>query len=807
MSIPFEAIAAAALAQAETLVPQWLPHGKRRGHEWVCGDLYGEVGDSTSINLRTGLWKDFAGGPGGKDLIALYAEIHSIGQGEAAHAVARQCGMNADRLAPAPPPPKPVDPPYVPVVVQAGHEMPACHHPAHGAPSSVWTYRTGDGDTFCVIARYDPPDGRKQVVPWTWDGERWRAKGLPAPRPLFNLDKLAAAPGAKVLVVEGEKAAVAAETLAPAGWVVTTWQGGAQASPRTDWAPLAGRDATLWPDHDAPGREAAVRIAADLTERGAKVRVIDTAGDDLADGWDAADAIAAGMTRLTFIAWAKARVRAVGEGRGEAPGGMAPHPPVAVEPGAAATTTGAGEPGSTRGTGADAVPPQDSKPPARRKRPALGVVAPDGNVVPAAPPDEEPSAVLTWQELGLATNDKGQPHCNIDNVNRILAKHPEYAGKFWFDAFRERSMFEDQPWTGAHDLRLTIWIQRALQMAKMSTDTVAAGVEATARNSVRDPVVQWLDGLEWDGKDRLRHLMPDGFGSDRNQYSEAVGRCFIVSMVARAYQPGAKVDTAIILEGSQGVGKTTALEIIGGEFYGAMHETITSKDFLQNLEGKWLVEISEMHSFNKAEVNRIKGILSERVDTYRQSYGRRSEDHRRRCVFAGTTNRDDWNADDTGARRFWPIMCFDVNHQWLRESRDQLFAEATARFKRGESWWDVPDADAKAEQERRRAPDAWENVIRRWLSERRVEQIGGGTAWFRRDRPLTNISIEEVMADALGIPEARWTKADQLRVASALRLMGFTRKRQAGGVRWLYRGDQAALTNASSDESEQPPLI
>ncbi|MGE0521268.1 MAG: VapE domain-containing protein [Reyranella sp.] len=819
MSIPFAEIASALLARAESVVPEWLPAGKRRGHEWVTGDLYGGAGDSCSVNLVTGRWADFASDERGNDLISLYAAIHSIGQGEAAKRLAEDTGVDVSR----PPPPRPVKAPEPVEPAVPGPLEPDCEcwHPTYGSPTAIYRYLTADGQgVWCDVARYDPPEGRKQIVPWTWNGSQWRAKGLPAPRPLYNLHQIATYPDAKVMVVEGEKAAHAAAVILGSKWVVTTWMGGAQAYGKTDWSPLAGRSVTIWPDHDEPGRAAASGIAKILAGAGAAVRWLDTRGDDLPAGWDAADARSGGLEGSAFAAWARDRVKVWTGGEQQAPESPAPVPPDAREPQGATSEAQAGpseggEPPAAQRGGAESPPADDSKPTRRKGKPDLGIVDPVGNVVPVAPPlppEVEPSAALAQAETDLSRNGKGEPHCNIDNAVRVLSCHPAWKDTIWFDGFRRRIMMTDsdgkaREWKDTDDIRLALWFQRAMGMAKMSVQTIADAVAARAIENTRDGLIEWLDSLKWDGQERLPHLMPDGFGADRNPYSEAVGRCFLVGMVARALRPGCKVDTMPVLEGSQGVGKTTALEVLGGEFYSEMHESITSKDFLQNLEGKWLVEIGELHSFRRAEVERIKGIITGRSDYYRPSYGRRASDHPRRCVFAGTTNRDDWVADDTGARRFLPITCKDVNLDWLKTHREQLFAEAVARFRRQESWWDLPAEDAKAEQEQRRQSDEWESVVRRYVTHKPTYGIGGEVSWAPRERILATTNVGDVLREAMQLPEGKWTRGEQLRVATALRLMGYIRSRKNGERCWIYKGDRIAAVSPPVVEGEQPEMF
>jgi len=226
-------------------------------------------------------------------------------------------------------------------------------------------------------------------------------------------------------------------------------------------------------------------------------------------------------------------------------------------------------------------------------------------------------------------------------------------------------------------------------------------------------------------------------------------------MVARTFQPGCKVDTMPVFEGTQGLQKSSALSIIGGKWYAEMHEQITSKDFLQNLPGKLLIEIPELHAFGKADINRIKGIISCPSDRYRNSYGRRASDHPRRGVWAGTTNRDDYNEDDTGARRLWPIACGRIDLDYLRKHREVLFAEAVWRYKNGEAWWDIDAALAKSEQDKRRDHDPWTAAILQYCNGK------------------DEVTVGEILHSVLDLPLRDRGKIEQMRIASIFRVAGF----------------------------------
>jgi len=234
--------------------------------------------------------------------------------------------------------------------------------------------------------------------------------------------------------------------------------------------------------------------------------------------------------------------------------------------------------------------------------------------------------------------------------------------------------------------------------------------------------------------------------------------------------PGCKVDTMPVFEGSQGLGKSSALATLGGEWFGECHEDFGSKDFVLSLKGKWLIEVAEMHSFRRQDVDRLKGIMSTRIDRVRVPYGRMTEEHPRQSVFAGTTNRDDWQADDTGARRFWPVRCGFLDLKWLTDCREQLFAEALRRYQEAENWWSVPTEAAAAAADERRPEDPWECVLADHLE------------------PTRTYSSRELMNHPLQIDTENQSQATAARVGRVLRRLGWVRfeSRGANGTekRW-----------------------
>lgn len=418
------------------------------------------------------------------------------------------------------------------------------------------------------------------------------------------------------------------------------------------------------------------------------------------------------------------------------------------------------------------------------------------------PPDEYsgPDYDEREWELGLATTEKGAIKGTLFNLISILEHRSEWAGLFALDGFANQLMMTRKtpydtkagPLNDVDGTEVAAWLGDPANygLAVKSGMTLEA-VEVIATRQTYNPVVRYLDGLVWDGEDRLPTMLRDFFGTQHNDYAQAVGLNWLISAVARIRRPGCKVDTMTILEGPQGAGKSTAVRTLcGPEWFSEATESPQHKDFYQALTGRWVVEIAEMQSFNKADRNRIKQVLSAQEDTYRPSYGRYARQFPRQGIFVGTTNDHVYLKDETGARRFYPVKCMDINLEAIARLRDQFWAEADARFARGEHWWEFP-ASAAEEQDKRFDVDSWEEPIVKWLEgdadSKRYEEVKEGGGYYSNNQ-IKKTKTTDIMVHALGIDIAKHSIQDQGRVGRIMARLGWPRKQKRvnGKPQWEY---------------------
>jgi predicted P-loop ATPase len=340
-----------------------------------------------------------------------------------------------------------------------------------------------------------------------------------------------------------------------------------------------------------------------------------------------------------------------------------------------------------------------------------------------------------------------------------LRHAPEWEGVLGYDEFAGNAvMLGPPPWGGVsgrqwtdHEDRLTAeWLQR--HGILVSVDIAGQAVQTVARGRTFHPLRKYLDQLQWDGIERLARWLSTYLGAEDSAYVRAVGARWLISAVARIYQPGAKADCCLILEGPQGIRKSTALRTVAGEYFTDELADLNSKDAALQTRGVWIIELSELDTLARSEIAAIKAFMSRSSDRFRPPYGRRLIESPRQCVFAGTVNHHDYLKDDSGGRRFWPVQCGRIDVGRLEQDRDQLWAEAKAKYAGGAIWWlETAELVAAAEQQQaeRYEEDPWTEVIASWTEVRET------------------VALSEILENCLAKPRAQWTQVDKNRVWTA----------------------------------------
>ena len=325
---------------------------------------------------------------------------------------------------------------------------------------------------------------------------------------------------------------------------------------------------------------------------------------------------------------------------------------------------------------------------------------------------------------------------------------------------------------------------------------------ATASSERRyHPIKEYFDSLTWDGTPRVDTLLIDYFGADDTPYTRAVIRKTLVAAVARIYKPGTKFDSILVLNGPQGVGKSTFFAILGKEWFSDSLSISDMKDKTasEKLINNWILEISEMSGIRKTEVEVVKSFVSRQDDKFRQAYGVNVESHPRKCIIVGSTNSEGgFLRDVTGNRRFWPVHVPGTGkyHPWELNCTDQIWAEAIHLYNEGE---DLFLKGREAEEAYKMQQDAMESddregIISEYLDRllpenwadmdvyQRRSFLGGGefdtqgiTGTIRRER----VCVMEIWVECFGKERPNIKKADSYEIEGILNKIGGWKKYDA----------------------------
>ena len=397
-----------------------------------------------------------------------------------------------------------------------------------------------------------------------------------------------------------------------------------------------------------------------------------------------------------------------------------------------------------------------------------------------ADPNRAIQRVIRWaraeiEEFSLDSNrvpSKSSQH----NIRLALRRLGVYVSH---DVFQDRLLIERLPECGpilddrAME-RLWLTIDEKYRFRPMK-DFFWTVVEDEARRHGFHPVVDYLAGLHWDGKPRIDKWLSTYGGAEPTAYTDAVGALMLIAAVRRVRKPGCKFDEMVVLESEQGTEKSSALRILAVNddwFHDDVPLNADGKRVMEALAGRWIVEAAELNGMRKGEVEHLKAFLSRTHDRARMSYDRYPTEGKRQCIIVGTTNSGSYLRDNTGNRRFWPVLIKQFDTNMLRRDRDQLWAEAASREAQGasirldRSLW----AAAGGEQALRRIADPWEEIIAEHLDNREGK-----------------LTVEDAWK-IVGVGEAIRTQEHNRRLGDAMKKGGWSRgrRRRDGNLRYAY---------------------
>lgn len=422
-----------------------------------------------------------------------------------------------------------------------------------------------------------------------------------------------------------------------------------------------------------------------------------------------------------------------------------------------------------------------------------------------------------WQN-GLDLDKSGHVKNTLRNLTLILENDPNLKGVVFNQLLDGMEIKGEVPWKhpskfwrDADDAQLISYVDA--HYGTFSARNYDIAVTKVADDRAYHPIREFIESLpEWDKIPRVDTLLVDYLGAADTAYVRAVTRKTLCAAISRVLRPGCKFDSMLVLNGPQGVGKSTLIAKLAGEWFSDSLNLGDTKDktAAEKLQGYWVLEIGELAGLKKAEVETLRSFLSRQNDIYRAAFGKRATPHLRQCVFFGTTNAESgYLRDTTGNRRFWPVktpgsgkkQSWNLTHEEIL----QIWAEALVYVRQGEKLYLSPEMDALAKDEQREAmeSDEREGLVReyldtllpeRWaemdLFERRNFLTGFDFGGLQEKGTVkrTSVSNMEIWCECFGKERANLRRTDSNELTGILARLGW--KRAESKVRIPLYGPQ-----------------
>lgn len=379
----------------------------------------------------------------------------------------------------------------------------------------------------------------------------------------------------------------------------------------------------------------------------------------------------------------------------------------------------------------------------------------------------------------LEYSKSGKLQCTIGNIILILENDPALRGHIVHDLFAGYDGVvgglpwnkNATQWTDTDDANLRVWLEKNYDIT--GKEKIADALTAVLTRRSYHPIRDYLNGLTWDGTPRLERLIIDYIGAEDTELNRVMTRKHFTAAVTRVFKPGCKYDYCLVMTGPEGAGKSTLLNKMGGQWFNDSITTTEGKEGMDQLRRAWIIEMGELASIKRSDVESIKAYLSKRVDIYRAAYARRTAEHPRQCIFCGTTNEALFLKGDNGNRRFWIIAVDPTLRKYtawqdaIDRDRDQLWAEAVHYYKQGEKLYLDDRLEAQAKQRQAEYNDDHDDPLADMLlnfldaklpADWETYDLNRRRAWWRDPDPLsadgtetrTRVSAVEFICERMG---------------------------------------------------------
>lgn len=371
---------------------------------------------------------------------------------------------------------------------------------------------------------------------------------------------------------------------------------------------------------------------------------------------------------------------------------------------------------------------------------------------------------------GYERDKTGSILATKDNLVKALTRKDICGVQIRFDCFRGEVMLSPPEGDGVDGWRMlkdSDYIEIALRLEKdgfkdIAKDKMRDILDYVSGLNQFDSAQHWLEHIvpAWDGIERIEHFLPDCFGTDDNEYTRAVGLYTWTALAGRALVPGIKADMVPVAVGAQGAKKSSTVRTMAPseEFFLELDMSKKEEDKARLMRGRLVIELGELRGMRTKDSDQLKSFITRTHENWIEKFKTNATTYARRGILFGTTNRDDFLADDTGHRRWLPFMAGECNPDTVETNRLQLWAEARDRFKRDGILWEVAEILARGEHEHFIERDPWEEAVKEYLSD------------IPHDAPVVSSTIARL---GLNIETKKIDRGVEMRIGRVMRALGY----------------------------------